>query len=56
MSKIPEDKRPTCSCGRKMIIVEYKGYYETFNYFYCGCCKADPDNYKAEDYVMGDFG
>ena len=56
MAKISIKDRPTCSCGRKMLIVEYRGYYETFNYFYCGVCKVDPDNYKADDYTVGAFG
>ena len=56
MREIKTEDRPTCSCGRKMSIVEYKGYYETFNYFECGYCKVDPDNYKAEDYKIGYFG
>ena len=56
MAEINEEDRPTCSCGRKMIIVEYRGYYDTFNYFECGYCKIDPDDYKADDYTVGAFG
>lgn len=56
MAEINQEDRPTCSCGRKMIIVEYRGYYDTFNYFECGYCKVDPDDYKADDYTVGAFG
>ena len=56
MREIKTEDKPTCSCGRKMIIVEYRGYYDTFNYFDCWYCKVDPDDYKAEDYTTGAFG
>ena len=56
MREITEEDRPTCSCGRKMTIVEYRGYYDTFNYFECGYCNVDPDDYKAEDCTRGSFG
>ena len=55
MREIKMEDRPTCSCGRKMRIVEYKGYYETFNYFECGYCEIDPDYYKADDYTKGSY-
>lgn len=51
MREIKTEDRPMCSCGRKMIIVEYSSYYETFNYFDCGYCEVDPDDYKADDYT-----
>ena len=53
MREIKTEDRPTCSCGRKMIIIEYKGYYETFNYFECGYCDVDPDYYKADEHTRG---
>ena len=55
MREIKTEDRPTCSCGRKMIIIEYKGYYETFNYFYCGGCKVDPGDYKADHQIKGAY-
>ena len=55
VAEIKQEDRPTCSCGRKMTIVAYKGYYETFNYFECGYCGVDPDDYKADDYTMGAY-
>ena len=55
MEKINQEDRPTCSCGRKMIIVQYEGYYETFNYFYCGGCKVDPDDYKPDEHTKGAY-
>ena len=55
MEKINEEDRPTCSCGRKMRIVEYESYYETFNYFDCGHCEVDPDDYKPDDYTKGAY-
>lgn len=53
--EIKVENRPTCSCGRKMTIVEYEGYYEKFNYFDCGYCEVDPDDYKADDYTKGAY-
>lgn len=55
MREIKVEDRPVCSCGRKMIIVEYKGYYDTFNYFYCEDCEIDPDYYKADEYTRGSY-
>lgn len=53
--EIPEEKRPTCSCGEKMHIVEFKGYYDEFNYFECGKCEVDADDYKPDDERRGQF-
>lgn len=35
------EKRPVCSCGVKMKLVEYKGYYEEFRYWECNNCNLD---------------
>lgn len=35
---IPFDKRPVCSCGVKMKLIEYAGYYEEFRYWDCENC------------------
>ena len=48
MSEIPEEKRPTCSCGEKMTIEKYQGYYEEFNYFICDKCSVDAGDYDAD--------
>lgn len=33
--------RPICSCGVKMKLVEFKGYYEGFKYWRCDNCNLD---------------
>lgn len=48
MIELPEELRPTCSCGERMIVVQYKGYYDEFNYFGCTNCKLDVDDYEPE--------
>lgn len=30
--------RPVCSCGAKMKLIEYVGYYDSFNYWRCDNC------------------
>lgn len=35
------EDRPVCSCGVKMKLVEFKGYYENFNYWRCDNCDLD---------------
>ena len=39
--RIPFEIRPTCSCGVKMKLVEYRGYYEEFRYWDCDNCKLN---------------
>ena len=56
MSEIPEEKRPTCSCGEKMTIEKYQGYYEEFNYFVCDKCSVDADDYDADYTQYGAVG
>jgi hypothetical protein len=46
--KINFEQRPTCSCGVKMKLVEYKGYYDSFNYWRCDNCKLDNRMQNAE--------
>ena len=48
MIELPEELRPTCSCGKRMIVVQYKGYYDEFSYFGCTNCKLDVDDYEPE--------
>ena len=33
--KAPMSIRPTCSCGSKMKLIEYTGYYDGFMYWKC---------------------
>jgi hypothetical protein len=37
------ENRPRCSCGVKMKLVEYRGYYDEFNYWCCDNCDLDRD-------------
>ncbi len=39
----PFEKRPTCSCGVKMKLIEYKGYYEEFSYWQCDNCTLEKE-------------
>lgn len=55
MKKIPEELKPTCSCGEKMIVVQYKGYYDEFNYFSCANCELDTDDYKPDSRWSGSY-
>lgn len=48
MSKVKIKNRPICSCGVKMKLVEYKGYYENFNYWACENCDLDNEIQKKE--------
>ena len=43
-------ERPTCSCGAKMQIVRYVGYYDEFNYWTCPNqnCNIDADDFESE--------
>lgn len=55
MNEITDEKRPVCSCGSKMDIVEFKGYYDEFNYFECSKCELDVDDYKADKEHYGQY-
>lgn len=46
--KIKFELRPVCSCGVKMKLVEYKGYYDSFNYWRCDNCDLDNKIQKIE--------
>lgn len=52
------EQRPKCSCGAKMKLVEYKGYYDSFKYWCCDNCSLDdeiqdikPDSVGKGSYV-----
>lgn len=55
MKKLPEELRPTCSCGERMIIVQYNGYYDEFNYFICTNCELDADDYESDNGWLGTY-
>lgn len=44
----PFAKRPVCSCGVKMKLVQYKGYYDSFNYWCCENCALDNEIQKVD--------
>ena len=46
--KIKFELRPVSSCGVKMKLVEYKGYYDSFNYWRCDNCDLDKKIQKIE--------
>lgn len=33
--KVKISDRPTCSCGSKMKLIQYTGYYDDFRYWKC---------------------
>ena len=39
--RVPFRERPVCSCGVKMKLVEFKGYYTSFKYWKCENCNLD---------------
>ena len=55
MKEITEEKRPVCSCGNKMDIVEFNGYYDEFNYFECSKRELDADDYKSDKEHYGQY-
>lgn len=46
--KTKRESRPTCSCGAKMDIIEYTGYYDDFKYWRCDECDLDDKIQNAE--------
>lgn len=46
--KIKFENRPICSCGAKMKLVKFIGYYEEFNYWRCDNCELDKKMQKIE--------
>lgn len=55
--KIKFELRPVCSCGVKMKLVEYKGYYDSFNYWRCDNCDLDKkiQNIEADKGEKGSY-
>ena len=50
-------ERPTCSCGAKMQVVRYVGYYDEFNYWVCPNedCNVDADDFEPESEWHGEY-
>lgn len=57
MAKIPFEKRPICSCGVKMKLIEYRGYYDGFRYWACENCdiEKEMDQYEPDDDWSGGY-
>lgn len=53
IKKLKFQERPTCSCGVKMKLVEYRGYYESFKYFRCDNCTLD-DTIQSKEIITDD--
>jgi hypothetical protein len=55
--KAPFEIRPTCSCGVKMKLVEYEGYYDGFRYWICENCDMENKlyNYEPDDKLKGAY-
>ena len=56
-SNVKFKNRPTCSCGTKMKLIKYTGYYDTFNYWRCDNCELDKEiqNAKTDKVEKGGF-
>lgn len=55
--RAPFEIRPTCSCGVKMKLIKYKGYYDTFQYWSCENCELETklDKYKSDEEYSGAY-
>jgi hypothetical protein len=53
--RVKFEKRPICSCGVKMKLVEYVGYYDSFKYWCCENAKCSLDDVMAKAEPDGDF-
>lgn len=55
--KVPFEKRPVCSCGVKMKLVEYIGYYDGFMFWTCDNCDLESklDKYEPDDKFKGAY-
>lgn len=49
--KIPDEKRPICTCGKPLQLVMFSGYYSTMYFWQCSYCKID--DYEP-DYIETD--
>lgn len=54
-NNIKFEKRPMCSCGVKMKLINYMGYYDSFKYWRCDNCKLDNEiqNIKEDETERG---
>jgi hypothetical protein len=48
MKKVEFKDRPTCSCGAKMKLIRFAGYYDEFNYWRCDNCTLNRDMQDEE--------
>ena len=53
-------KKPKCECGKEMIVIEYKGYYESFKFWGfakdCKCTKnIRAKDFEADEVIKGAF-
>ena len=57
LKEINDKDRPTCSCGEKMQLKDYQGYYDDFKYWECDNedCDLNVDNLEADDKLMGSY-
>ena len=51
------ERRSICSCGVKMKLINYVGYYESFKYWRCDNCNLDDEvqNIKADKTEGGHY-
>lgn len=45
---ILSNERPICSCGEKMTLVKFKGYYDTFSHWACYECSLNEKIQEAK--------
>lgn len=55
--RVPFEKRPICSCGVKMKLVKYSGYYDEFMHWSCDNCDLENklDEYEPDDKYRGAY-
>lgn len=55
--RAPFEIRPTCSCGVKMKLIEYSGYYDGFKYWACENCDLENqlDEYDSDEKYRGAY-
>ncbi|MNM49639.1 hypothetical protein D3C81_606470 [compost metagenome] len=55
--KVPFEKRPICSCGVKMKLAKYIGYYDELMYWTCDNCDLEKqlDKYAPDNEYRGAY-
>lgn len=46
--KVPDEKRPKCTCGRPMQLIQYSGFYSTLFFWQCSVCEPEKLGYEAD--------